>query len=451
MKIAIIGAGYVGLTSGAVFSYIGHDVSVIEVDGRKVEMLRSGECPFHEPHLKDLLSAAPSLKFATEYEGVASADAIFLAVGTPQSSDLRPDMSYLRAAVQKVGERLGSRPAVVVNKSTVPVGSGQWVEGVLRESARSSKEFSGNRLFVASNPEFLREGSAVHDALYPDRIVLGTDSPATLDVLCRIYAPIIAQSFRPPDFLPRPDGIGRVPVLNTSRQAAELIKYAANSFLALKISFINEIARLAEAVGADILDVARGVGLDNRIGGQFLQAGIGWGGSCFSKDTAALLASARERGIAMPIVEAARSVNEQQRELAVQKLFSELKTLQGRTIGLLGLAFKENTDDLRDAPALEIARRLVSLGANVRAHDPAALTNARKELRDIEITLCEAAGAAAKDADALVLVTPWPEYRDISWRDVAAIMRQPLIVDTRNYLSREMVQRHGFRYLGIGR
>jgi len=302
-----------------------------------------------------------------------------------------------------------------------------------------------------SNPEFLREGSAIHDTLYPDRIVLGSNDERALDVLTRLYRPIIEQTFRSPEFLPRPRDLRAATVVRTTVVSAELIKYAANAFLAAKISFSNELALLAEHSGADIADVVRGVGLDHRIGPAFLNAGLGWGGSCFGKDTAAVTATARDYGLCMPITEAARMVNARQRELAVAKLQRELKILQGRTVGLLGLSFKPHTDDLRDSPALDIASRLLELGVRVRAHDPHALQRARHELASSAMMLCDTPEELADEADALLLATEWPQYRSLSWDSLAQRMRLPLLIDGRNFIDRTVVERAGFRYVGFGR
>jgi UDPglucose 6-dehydrogenase len=305
------------------------------------------------------------------------------------------------------------------------------------------------RLAVASNPEFLREGQALYDSLYPDRIVVGSEDRRAIEVLRELYEPILEQSFAPPPFLPQPERMGAVPFLTTDLASAELIKYGANAFLALKISFINELARLAEKVGADIREVARGIGLDHRIGPRFLQAGLGWGGSCFPKDTAALLAMGREYGLSLGITEAARKVNEDQRRWAVDKLLAELKTLKGRTIALLGLAFKANTDDLRESPALELARLLLNRGAFLRAHDPVALPRARKEV-SLPLEYAETPEEALRGADAVVLATDWPLYRTWPWQELKPLLRTPLVLDARNFLDGKALADLGYRYLGMG-
>lgn len=453
MKVSIVGAGYVGITTGVALAYLGHAVTLLDSDESKIGLLRQGKFPIYEPFLEEFAALAQSrLRYTTDAaEAHPEADVIFIAVGTPPLPDGNPDLSYLRAAATAVGERLGDSFTVVVNKSTVPIGCGNWVESLVREAfeVRNGERPKG-RFSVASNPEFLREGSALHDSLYPDRVVVGSDDPRALDRLYALYRPVVEQTFPAPIFLPRPESLGAVPLITTNLASAELVKYAANAFLALKISFINEIAQLAEKVGADATQISKGIGLDARIGTRFLQAGIGWGGSCFGKDTAALIATAREYNLTMPIVAAAREVNYRQRDRVLEKLLGTLKILKGRTIGLLGLAFKPNTDDLRDAPALDIAHRLAERGAKVRAHDPIALDRARREC-DSSVGLVESVEQLAVDADALVLVTEWPQYRDLPWAKLAGLMRTPLLLDGRNFLERAALEAAGFQYIGMGR
>jgi UDPglucose 6-dehydrogenase len=432
--------------------FLGHKVTCIDTDEKKIALLRSGKTPIFEPFLAELMAAAqPNLQFCTEYAGaVKDADVIFIAVGTPPSPDGSPDLRYLSEAARGIGKHYDGDFLVVVNKSTVPIGSGNWVGSLVRESFEQQHGHKANGHFsVASNPEFLREGSALHDSLYPDRVVIGSDNNRALEVLYSLYRPILDQTFAPPPYLPRPEGVGAVPLISTDLASAELIKYAANAFLATKISYINEIGQLAEKVGADIAQVAKGIGLDARIGTRFLQAGIGWGGSCFGKDTSALVATAREYSLGMPIVEAAREVNRRQRDRVVEKLLGELKILKGRTIGLLGLAFKPNTDDLREAPAIDIARKLLERGCKVKVHDPVALERFEREYPDLAVVCCESPEDTADDVDALVLVTEWQEYRELNWEAIAGRMRTPLILDGRNALDRSRLERFGFRYLGI--
>lgn len=453
MKVAVIGTGYVGLTTGVTLAYIGHQVTCVDLDPSKLALLRSGRTHFYEPGLEELMHAARKrLVFTDSYaEAVPDADVTYIAVGTPAASDGSPDLRYVQAAAQGIGQLLNSKFMVIVNKSTVPIGSGNWVESLVQTAyeARNGKKARGN-FAVASNPEFLREGSAIYDSLYPDRIVVGAEREEAIKVLYNLYRPIIEQSFAEPAFQPRPNAMKAVPLISADLASAELIKYAANAFLSVKISFINEIANLAERVGADISQIARGIGLDSRIGSRFLQAGIGWGGSCFGKDTAALVSTGQEYGLTMPIVQAAREVNYRQRERIVEKLQRELKILKGRTIGLLGLAFKPNTDDLRDSPALDMARRLLERGAKVRVHDPVALEQARQQNPDLAVEHCESVMELAEDADAVVLVTDWAVYRDLDWENIARLMKKPLVVDGRNFLDRQRLTKAGFLHVGVG-
>ena len=452
MNVCIIGTGYVGLTTGACLAFLGHKVTCIDSNEKKISMLKEGRTPIYEPFLTELLAEANgNMRFGTDYaEAVPDADVIFIAVGTPPSPNGGPDLRYLCAAARGIGEHFDGDFTVVVNKSTVPIGSGNWVGSIVRESYEQRRGRKANGQFsVASNPEFLREGTGLSDSLYPDRVVIGSDDARSLEVLYTLYRPILDQTFTPPTYLPRPEDMGAVPLISTDLASAELIKYAANAFLALKISYINEIGQLAEKVGADIMQVAKGMGLDARIGTRFLQAGLGWGGSCFGKDTAALVATASEYGLTMPIVEAAREINRRQREHVVDKLLAELKILKGRTIGLLGLAFKPNTDDLREAPAIDIARKLLERGCKVKVHDPVALERFKEEHKDLGVICCASAEVVAEDADALVLVTVWPQYRDLAWEQLLSRMRSPIVLDGRNALDRARLSRYGFRYIGI--
>jgi UDPglucose 6-dehydrogenase len=452
MKVAILGTGYVGLTTGVCFAWLGHDVVCLDTNQDKVASLLAGKIPIYEPGLAELLAESRiRMKFTCDFaEAVPHADVVIIAVGTPPSPDGSPDLRYLRAASEQVGRHMDGDFTVVVNKSTVPIGSGNWVESLIRaafEKQHGSK--ADGRFAVASNPEFLREGTALLDTLYPDRVVIGGDNPKAIDVLKQLYRPLLEQQFAEPGFLPRPHGMAHVNLVATDLASAELIKYAANAFLALKISFINEIGNLAERVGADIREVANGIGLDTRIGPRFLQAGLGWGGSCFGKDTSALVATAGEYGLAMPIVSAARDVNKRQRVLVVEKLLGELKILKGRRIALLGLAFKPDTDDLREAPAIDIARRLLQHGATVVVHDPVAGAAFVKDHPDIDVILADSAEATLDDADAVILVTEWAEYLALDWTQLAGRMRTRVVVDGRSSLDRTAMEGAGFRFLTV--
>ena len=454
MNVVIVGTGYVGLTTGVALAYLGHKVTCLDVIEEKIEMLKDGKSPIYEHGLEEMMAlASPNLRFTSSYEdaGIDQADVIFISVGTPQLPDGNPNLAYVQQAAESIGRHLGDTFTAIVNKSTVPIGSGNWVGSLVRDAIFQTNGRSGEGQFaVGSNPEFLREGSALHDTLYPDRIVIGAEDQRAIVTLTHLYRPILNQDFPAPDFLPRPEGLSAVPMVTTDLASAELIKYAANAFLALKISYINEIAQLAEKVGADITQIARGIGLDTRIGSRFLNAGIGWGGSCFGKDTAALIRTAEEYRLTLPIVHAAREVNYQQRVWVVEKLLDELKILKGRTIALLGLAFKPNTDDLRDAPALDIARHLMKRGAKVKAHDPIALENARKYFGDLGVHYYDSIFEAVQDADAVVLVTEWTDYRKIDWEAIKPLMKTPLVLDGRNLLPRQTLEQIGFHYVGVG-
>jgi UDPglucose 6-dehydrogenase len=452
MRVCVVGTGYVGLTTGVSLAFLGHQVTCVDLDRNKVDMLTAGKCPIYEPGMEDLLAeAAANLTFTTSYaEAVPGADVVFVAVQTPSADDGSPDLRYLRSAAESVARNLDHTFTVVVNKSTVPIGSGNWVDAILRESfADRADRPAGCEFSVASNPEFLREGNAIHDTLYPDRIVIGSDNPRSLEVLNHLYRPIINQTFTAPSFLPRPDDTGAVPLVSTDLASAELIKYAANAFLALKISFVNEIGQLAGKVGADITEVARGIGLDQRIGSRFLEPGVGWGGSCFGKDTKALIATAGEYKLEMPIVKAAREVNDRQRAAAVERLQDELRILKGRKIGLLGIAFKPNTDDLRDSPAVDIAQMLLARGARVRLHDPVAGERFRREYPDLAPYLCETLDGLFDDCDAVVLVTKWAQYLELDWGKFVGLMRTPILLDGRHVLDSERMGRLGYKYLAV--
>jgi UDPglucose 6-dehydrogenase len=350
----------------------------------------------------------------------------------------------------------GERFRVVVNKSTVPVGCGNLVEALLREGIREMHPHHLHddkriRFGVASNPEFLREGCAIADSLYPDRIVLGAEEERTMETLRELYAPLVEQRFNAPAYVPRPAGMGRVPLIATTLTSAEMIKYAANTFLAMKIGFANEIANLCERVGADAKEVMAGIGLDSRVGSKFLNAGLGWGGSCFGKDIQSLLHTAEEYGYHARLLEAALAVNRAQRQVAIQKLQEKLFILKGRTIALLGLAFKPDTDDLRDAPSLQIAERLLQLGARVKAYDPIAMPACRSQNPELKIQYCDSALDAVLDADAAVLVTEWDEFRQLDLSQLASTMQQPILVDGRNLYDPEKARGAGLDYSGIGR
>ena len=452
MKITIIGTGYVGLTTAVVLAYLNHDVAAVDKDNSKLSLLQEGKSPIHEPGIQSLLDeVCHTIRFTPSIaEVVPDAELIMIAVGTPPKQNGEADTRHVEQAAREVAEVCHpNRHYTLVIKSTVPIGTNRRVAEVI-ENVFSERNIQGN-VSIASNPEFLQEGLALQGAFYPDRIVVGANSDNALDTLRRLYQPILEQTFDPPTSLPRPAAYYLPPMMTTDPNSAEMIKYAANTFLSLKISFINEIAGLCEDVGADVTEVARGIGLDSRIGHRFLRAGLGWGGSCYPKDTAALLGVAAQAGYEMPITEAARTVNFEQRKRIVDKLRNVLKTLNGKTIGILGLAFKPNTDDIREAPALDIIRQLVAEGANVRAHDPIAIPNAQQVMNDIAVDFIEDVSVLSHNADALVLVTEWELYHRLDLRKLAKQMQTPILIDGRNVFSPQEAMNAGFHYIGVGR
>ena len=433
MRIAMIGTGYVGLVSGACFADFGHEVTCIDKDSAKIDALKAGRMPIWEPGLDALVAANVGrgrLQFTTDLKsGVEGAEAVFIAVGTPaRRGDGHADLSYVFAAVRELAGALEAR-TVVVTKSTVPVGTGDTIAEILAE------EGAPDGTSVASNPEFLREGAAIADFKHPDRIVVGAEDDHAREVLREIYRPLF---------------LNKAPILFTGRRTAELTKYAANAFLATKISFINEIADLCEAVGADVQEVARGIGLDNRIGPKFLHPGPGYGGSCFPKDTLALLQTAREAGVEQRIVSTVVEVNDQRKKTMVDRVAQALGgSARGKHVGVLGLAFKPNTDDMRDAPSIPLIQALLDRGASVTAFDPAAMEHAGPLLPGLK---CAGDAASAADgADALVIVTEWDEFRALDLAKLAKRMRGRALVDLRNVYDREDAERAGLDYRGIGR
>ncbi len=463
MDICVIGAGYVGLVTSACFAYFHHRVVTVESDSRKLSALKSGSAPVFEPGLEEMVASGAAdglLEFEDDLnKGVRDSEIIFITVGTPSLPGGEPDLSQVMTVARGIGSALDRyRGRYIVNKSTVPVGSGNWVEMLITQGlrkvetvpARASKaempEFD-----VVSNPEFLREGTAISDSLYPDRIVVGCHDEKAVEKMKELYAPIINQNFEPPSYAPRPAGKGSVPFVVTDLPSAEMIKYSANAFLAMKISFANEIASVCEKVGADVLQVVEGIGLDKRIGASFLNAGIGWGGSCFNKDVSALIQVAQEYHCPTELLESTISVNARQRLSVITKLQEELKILKGRTIGLMGLAFKPNTDDLRDAPSLTIASQLIKMGAEVKAYDPVTNARLREVCPELEVICCKDLEELAAGADGLVLVTEWEEFRHVDWKKIGALMREQVIIDGRNLLAGAEMEFWGFRYRGVGR
>lgn len=433
MRVAMIGSGYVGLVSGACFADFGHDVTCVDLDPKKIDRLNEGIMPIFEPGLAELVTgnaSAGRLHFTTSLEsGIEGAEAIFIAVGTPsRRGDGHADLSYVYAAARQIAAAIKSY-TVIVTKSTVPVGTGDEVERIIRE-ANPNADFA-----VVSNPEFLREGAAIQDFKRPDRIVVGTEDSRARDVMTELYRPLF---------------LNHSPILFTARRTAELIKYAANAFLATKITFINEIADLCEAVGADVQDVSRGIGLDNRIGSKFLHAGPGYGGSCFPKDTLALVKTAQDAGTPVRIVETVAAVNDQRKRAMAKKVIAMAGgDVRGKQVAVLGLTFKPNTDDMRDSPAIAIIQALQDGGASVRAFDPEGTEQAQMVLTNVDY---------AKDpydcltgADVAVLVTEWDAFRALDMDRVKSVMKTPALVDLRNVYRPEEMARRGIAYASIGR
>lgn len=433
MRVAMIGTGYVGLVSGACFSEFGVDVVCVDKDQKKIDMLENGVMPIYEPGLDDLVEnnvKAGRLTFTTELAGaVSAADAVFIAVGTPtRRGGGHADLSYVYAAAKEIAENMNGY-TVVVTKSTVPVGTGDEVERIIRE-ARPDADFD-----VVSNPEFLREGSAIADFTHPDRVVLGTQSERAQDLMRELYRPL---------------SLIEAPILFTSRTSSELIKYAANTFLATKITFINEIADLCEKVGADVHHVAKGIGLDGRIGKKFLHAGPGYGGSCFPKDTLALVHTAQDAGAPLRIIEAVVDINDKRKKAMAQRIIEACGgSVAGKTVAVLGVTFKPNTDDMRDAPSLDIVPALLDAGATVRAFDPEGMDEAKDMLGDVE--WCDDAYATMGKADVLVIITEWNAFRSLDFERVKSLLNAPVMVDLRNIYEPSEMAEAGFDYHCIGR
>ncbi|MBD2448496.1 UDP-glucose/GDP-mannose dehydrogenase family protein [Nostoc sp. FACHB-152] len=463
MRVCVIGTGYVGLVTGACLAHIGHDVVCIDNNEEKVKLMKSGQSPIFEPGLSEIMQSAiqsGNIQFSTDLAaGVAHGEILFIAVGTPPLPTGESDTRYVEAVARGIGANLNGGYKVIVNKSTVPIGSGDWVRMIVLDGIAERQKVLvpaggapvedkvpeiASHFDVVSNPEFLREGSAVYDTFNPDRIVLGGNSPRAVAMMQELYAPIVERKFAADQSLPP------VPVLVTDLSSAEMIKYAANAFLATKISFINEVANICDRVGADVTQVAKGIGLDSRIGNKFLQAGIGWGGSCFPKDVSALIHTADDYGYEAELLKSAVSVNERQRLIALEKLQQVLKILKGKTVGLLGLTFKPDTDDLRDAPALNLIEQLNRLGAKVKAYDPIiSQTGMRHGLSGVLVETD--AERLADGCDALVLVTEWQQFSHLDYAKMAKLMNNPVVIDGRNFLDPETMVRAGFQYVGVGR
>jgi UDPglucose 6-dehydrogenase len=429
MNICVIGAGYVGLVTGACFADLGNRVVVLDIDTTKIDKLNAGEMPLYEQGLAEVVARntrAQRLSFTSSYtEGIGDAEVVFIAVGTPQGVDGEADLRYVRSAAESIADVM-DHPLIIINKSTVPVGTGDWVATIVRKRRGCEVDFS-----VVSNPEFLREGSAVRDFMHPDRVVLGSEDRAAAERVSSLYIPL------------------RCTIMVTDLRTAEMIKYASNAFLATRVSFINEIACICDELGVDVTEVAFGMGCDERIGHHFLQAGLGWGGSCFPKDVMALAHMADLHGTHPQLLRAVVDINQAQRRRVVRWLRDALGGLQDKTIGVLGLAFKPNTDDVRESPAIDIIRMVENEEAEVRVYDPQAMLRAREELN--HVVFCQDIYELAEGCDALILATEWEEFRYPDWAHVRSVMRGDLFIDGRNVYDPETMLQAGFRYRPIGR
>ena len=451
LSICVIGSGYVGLVAAVCFAEIGHQVTCVDNDEAKVRLLREGGVPIFERHLPELLGRhlGRGVDFTSDLAGaVGRSEVIFIAVGTPQGDTGAADLSYVEAVVSEIARAITSYK-VIVEKSTVPVYTNEWIRRVLHRRGVDPELFD-----VASNPEFLREGTAVADFLHPDRIVIGTGTERASDLLRRVYAPLTSGTYYESQAaLPGPcDAARPARLLATSAQSAEIIKHASNAFLALKISFINAVANLAESVDADIEDIAAGIGMDHRIGPNFLRAGLGYGGSCFPKDVAAFHWVAQQQGLDFQLLEEVRRINDAQRDVFFNKVRAALWTLRGKKLAALGLAFKCDTDDIRESPAIDVIRRLLEAGACVTAYDPAATERAREILPASEkMRYAASIYDAATDADALLILTDWKEFGEIDLPELNRALKFPIVVDGRNLYKPQYMSDHGFTYVSIGR
>ncbi len=456
MKVCVIGTGYVGLVTGVCLAEIGHNVICVDKDKSKIKLLLDNIMPIYEPGLDKLVLKnikTDNLFFSTDLpEAFRSQDIIFICVGTPPLSDGSADLKYVEEVARDIGNNLNGYK-IIVNKSTVPIGSGDWVSMIINENIKDSalKGINNHQygFDVVSNPEFLREGTAISDTFFPDRVVLGSESKKAIDTIKKLYEPIINQKFDLLDIQFDPKNSQKVPVVETDLVSAEMIKYAANSFLATKISFINEIANICEKTGANIKMVANGIGLDSRIGAKFLNAGIGWGGSCFPKDISALLKIASEYRISTRLLNEVINVNIEQRLKVVQKSQEILKIIKGKSIGFLGISFKPNTDDTRDAPSITIMNNLVNLGAKVKAYDP--IVKIPPETLNTKVVVCDNVENIFEDSDLIILVTEWDEFKNLDYKKLGSLMRDKNIIDGRNFLTRNELQDAGYKYVGIGR
>lgn len=450
MNVVTIGTGYVGMNTAAALAYIGHNVYGVDVDAAKIEMLRQRKAPISEEGLDALLQLDLALQFTTQLsECIQTADVIFIAVGTPSLPNGHANLAFVMSAADDIGKTLKpQRDVTIVVKSTVPIGVNAMIERKIRDAIQANGG-NVNLLHFASNPEFLREGCALSDTFYPDRFVIGTEDDKAYETLYALFEPIIDQSFQAPEFVTMPAVRPQTQCLRTNQISAEMIKYASNVFLALKISYANEISGLCEKLGANMADVSTGMGMDKRIAPYFLQAGLGWGGSCFPKDTLALLSMAKDYAYPMPIVKAACEVNENQKQRLILKMLDKLHTLAGKRIAMFGITFKPKTDDVRNSPAVDVAKELMRRGASVAAHDPEGLEQARMIYKDDGFIFCDTPVEAAYNADAILIATEWDHYRHIDWQAVRNVVRTPYLFDARNLLRNDH-QNLGFDYIGLG-
>ncbi len=449
MRVTVVGMGRVGLTTAIALEHLGHEVAAVDRDKRLVGTLRRGELTFHEPGLPPLWRnsrIAPVTELSPQH---LRADILLIAVGTPGLPDGRADVSAVEGLAREIGQLAPDKADLVIAiKSTVPPGTTNRLQEIIDTGLRQRR--CAAHIATASNPEFLREGSALFDTLYPDRIVIGACDQAAASLMA-VYAPIIQQQFSPPEGTPRPKEYTVAPVVQVQPVEAELIKYAANAFLATKLSFVNELARLAEELGADIEAVTAGIGHDPRIGPHYMKAGPGWGGPCLGKDARALLSTAADKGLHLSVVEAAVNANARQRQHLVERLETALGSCQGATIGILGLSFKANTDDLSDSPAMEVISLLLARGATVRCYDPMSEEKAQRERPDLAVQYHDSVDELSQGCDALMVMTDWAEFKELPWAKLANVMRRRTILDARNILDRRLMEQAGFTYLGVGR
>ncbi|MDF2035798.1 UDP-glucose/GDP-mannose dehydrogenase family protein [Cytobacillus oceanisediminis] len=453
MNIVCIGAGYVGTVTAAAFAALGYKTTLIDIDQKKIDLINAGKSPIFEPGLDQLIEKYinKSLFAANSFQKIYDADVVFIAVGTPSNKDGSANLDFIKLAAKNIGEHLNSQKfTVIVNKSTVPVGTADLVASIVKEASG----IDDNHFSVISNPEFLREGFALNDVFFPDRIIIGSNNSKASQLMKQLYEKFINRvnfnRIEPHLKFQFNSNSPKATYFETDTKSAEMIKYASNAFLAVKISYINEIARLCDSLGANVLDVSKGMGLDSRIGGKFLEASSGWSGSCFPKDTSEFLITSLKYGHELSLIKTAIQSNEDMHNYTVKKIQNQLKILTGKTIGILGLTFKPNTDDSRNTQAAYIIKKLISLGANIRVYDPKGMKSFEDNNPDLKITYCTKAEDIGKNADAIMLLTHWEEFLKLNWNDVYSKMKGNYLLDTRNFLNSEKLINIGFRYSGLG-